>query len=593
MPSHSCNRSRPIQAAIPRVVHPSILLPLPCRRFPPFHVISGDILVNVCWFASLVLSLGTASFAILVKQWLQEYIDIGKSTPQQCLRIRHDRHQGVENWGLYRIAAILPFFLQIALALFFVGLCSFTSLVHSSIANTTFCIVGGWAALFLFTLVASMSFPQCPYRIAFLPTLSRDLPFYTSTLAVKFTAFYRRVQSASSNIPPRDTPPPETQPSPSLRIRISALISTLFCRKRMKDETSTQEGDLAIFYAIDCIHLNDSLLNDIRVILKRKQKSFDGSTVLRFVDSLIQNRYDALKNSETPTSSQSNDALASPQNLSRTARTSLAEILSDSLLHEMGGTSMNDWYSNPESYTALDASLILLIKLILVDVDTPKVATSLFQKIICGSSEGYYKGCALLTDRISIEFGDKTAKGSGLAQIISIMVDALNTFDSLEAANILRNITHWSFFPDDDTVEDNSLTYRRLLDLVDNNRAPTMPLDLLSIVELSATVVYRGIRARSKQATAHLPLLLHEQLRFILKMVPILQKRLPHHDFMVTRSPGVSALHKFIKSLFSDPSILPLVLGFIASNPDVTSTRRREDSIIQLIQSSILSGKCL
>lgn len=40
---------------------------------------TNDIRVNVLWFASLMSSLISASFAILVKQWLREYLGVMSS----------------------------------------------------------------------------------------------------------------------------------------------------------------------------------------------------------------------------------------------------------------------------------------------------------------------------------------------------------------------------------------------------------------------------------------------------------------------------------------------------------------------------------
>ena len=94
------------------------------------EVPTSAIHVNVCWFASLIISISTASYGILVKQWLREYLAIDRTALQERLRIRHFRAQGLQDWQLFEIAAALPMFLQIALMLFFVGLCFFTQSIH-------------------------------------------------------------------------------------------------------------------------------------------------------------------------------------------------------------------------------------------------------------------------------------------------------------------------------------------------------------------------------------------------------------------------------------------------------------------------------
>lgn len=110
-------------------------------QVPPFQAAKSDVRVNVCWFASLMLSLSSASFGILVKQWLRELLSISYISPQERIRIRDARVQGLESWKLFEIASLLPILLQISLALFFVGLCFFTEAVHSSISTTSLFLV--------------------------------------------------------------------------------------------------------------------------------------------------------------------------------------------------------------------------------------------------------------------------------------------------------------------------------------------------------------------------------------------------------------------------------------------------------------------
>ncbi|KAI0346849.1 hypothetical protein BDW22DRAFT_1321851, partial [Trametopsis cervina] len=121
--------------------------------------------VNVLWFASLTLSLVSASFGIMVKQWLREYLAGDNVSPQTHLRIRHYRSPGLEHWHVFGIAALLPLVLQLSLALFFVGLCFFTLDVHTSIGYTTIPLVAGWALLFLAAVFAPSLSPRCPYKI--------------------------------------------------------------------------------------------------------------------------------------------------------------------------------------------------------------------------------------------------------------------------------------------------------------------------------------------------------------------------------------------------------------------------------------------
>lgn len=62
---------------------------------PVFEPASGDIRINIFWFASLVISLVTASLAILVKQWLREFLAVVNPSPLARVRIRHLREPGI------------------------------------------------------------------------------------------------------------------------------------------------------------------------------------------------------------------------------------------------------------------------------------------------------------------------------------------------------------------------------------------------------------------------------------------------------------------------------------------------------------------
>lgn len=120
--------------------------------------------VNVLWFASLTLSLVSASLAILVKQWLREYLSGDHTSPQVLLRVRHFRIPGFRAWGVFEIAAVVPLLQQICLALFLIGLCFFTADVHSDIGYTTLPIVVGWGFVVLSTVIAPVFSPRCPYK---------------------------------------------------------------------------------------------------------------------------------------------------------------------------------------------------------------------------------------------------------------------------------------------------------------------------------------------------------------------------------------------------------------------------------------------
>lgn len=143
----------------------------PVATSEPFQPSSADIRVNVLWFASLIFSLMTASFGMLVKQWLREFLATENPSPQARLRIRHYRYPGLQQWKVFEIAAILPLLQQLALALFFIGLCYFTASVHASVGYTSLPLVAGWAFCVLIVTFLPTIFPRCPYKTALIRTL--------------------------------------------------------------------------------------------------------------------------------------------------------------------------------------------------------------------------------------------------------------------------------------------------------------------------------------------------------------------------------------------------------------------------------------
>ncbi|KAI0821132.1 hypothetical protein BC629DRAFT_428264 [Irpex lacteus] len=131
--------------------------------------------VNVLWFASLIISLSTASLAILVKQWLRAYMAFASSSPQGQLRIRHFRRSGLETWRVFGIASMLPLLLQISLALFFVGLCFFTADIDPVIGFTTLPLVCAWAFLFITVTLAPAFSARCPYKTPALSSVTTTI----------------------------------------------------------------------------------------------------------------------------------------------------------------------------------------------------------------------------------------------------------------------------------------------------------------------------------------------------------------------------------------------------------------------------------
>ncbi|GJE95382.1 hypothetical protein PsYK624_115660 [Phanerochaete sordida] len=158
----------------------------PAVPFPndtPFAAPLWALRVNGLWFASLVVSLSTASFGMLVKQWLNEYLAMDWITPEEQLRARQFRYPGLEDWKVFEIAAMLPLLLHVSLGFFFIGLCFYTAAANETIGQSTFPLVAGWAFFALASIVAPLASPRCPYRITLLKSALRIGRRYVTTVA--------------------------------------------------------------------------------------------------------------------------------------------------------------------------------------------------------------------------------------------------------------------------------------------------------------------------------------------------------------------------------------------------------------------------
>ncbi|KAI0821337.1 hypothetical protein BC629DRAFT_1587619 [Irpex lacteus] len=150
-------------------------IPPPMKTAPPFQPTVNAIRVNVLWFASLTLTLMSASFSILVKQWLREFLAGEYTSPQARLRVRHFRTPGLQDWKVFEIAGFLPLLLQLALALFLIGLYFFTADIHTTLGHTTLPLVVAWGILILAVSFAPALSPRCPYKTALLKSTMKKI----------------------------------------------------------------------------------------------------------------------------------------------------------------------------------------------------------------------------------------------------------------------------------------------------------------------------------------------------------------------------------------------------------------------------------
>lgn len=115
---------------------------------------------------SLTLSLITALVAVLVKQWLYQYVAVvSDSSPRDRARIRHMRYAGLQKWQVPMIIDLLPFLLHVSLALFFAGLVIFLFSLGMKVAWLVSLISAATYIAYIIALILPLIHPYCPYKV--------------------------------------------------------------------------------------------------------------------------------------------------------------------------------------------------------------------------------------------------------------------------------------------------------------------------------------------------------------------------------------------------------------------------------------------
>ena len=157
--------SQQIASIAPEVSIPST----PPPPFPPFRPSASDVRINIIWFMALAFSLSAALLAILVQQWVRNYMHVflRYSDPQKSARLRQFLYDGLERWHMPIAAEAVPGLLHVSLFLFFAGLADSTLNVNTAIGVATTVPIGICGLLYIFTTFAPVIYSQSPYQTSF------------------------------------------------------------------------------------------------------------------------------------------------------------------------------------------------------------------------------------------------------------------------------------------------------------------------------------------------------------------------------------------------------------------------------------------
>ncbi|EEB89832.1 hypothetical protein MPER_12031, partial [Moniliophthora perniciosa FA553] len=138
-----------------------------CSQATPFEPSqfkpdASSIRINVFWFLSLILSLTSALFGLLCKQWIREHQrDTTTRTPGEALALRQLRRDSFGKWGVSSFLSALPIFLEVALLLFFAGVLDLLWNRHPVLFAVCFVAISFSAGLYFLTaLLPTLTVPR-------------------------------------------------------------------------------------------------------------------------------------------------------------------------------------------------------------------------------------------------------------------------------------------------------------------------------------------------------------------------------------------------------------------------------------------------
>jgi hypothetical protein len=146
-----------------------------------FQPTTSSVRINTLWLVGLVLSLMASLFCIFVKQWVRMYMKWTEVTPlQTAMALRQYRYNGLQQWGLPAALAIMPGILQLALALFLVGLVDLLMPIHHIVGVATSVVVYGFLGIAVILTLLPLVWRASPFKT---PVIEAVLPIIYKTTA--------------------------------------------------------------------------------------------------------------------------------------------------------------------------------------------------------------------------------------------------------------------------------------------------------------------------------------------------------------------------------------------------------------------------
>lgn len=158
----------------------------------PFTPSTNAFLVNGLWFTSLAITLSTALFAVLAKQWLYYYISSITGTANEKVRARQLRFKGFELWKVGAIVDLLPILLHLAVGIFLTGIILLLFPLDICVARIIIVITCITYFLYFVSVILPIRYPECPY--------TTSLTIYVGILVFFFRAILHWLKKPFVNV---------------------------------------------------------------------------------------------------------------------------------------------------------------------------------------------------------------------------------------------------------------------------------------------------------------------------------------------------------------------------------------------------------
>ncbi|CAE6527366.1 unnamed protein product [Rhizoctonia solani] len=133
-------------------------------KMPDFAPSPTARVINVLWFASLMISLGAAVVAILAKEWLTAFTTNRTRDAHKYALERQARHASLDAWKMLLVIDLLPTFLNFALFVFGLGLIIRLWLLDLVVAGVMTAVSALLCVVYLFFVIAGAAYENCPYK---------------------------------------------------------------------------------------------------------------------------------------------------------------------------------------------------------------------------------------------------------------------------------------------------------------------------------------------------------------------------------------------------------------------------------------------